>query len=167
MRHLPKIIGILVLSVMMYACGSSSLKNPQTKKEEPVVIANDSLEYEVIIFDIGFNNYLASQARPIGYYVIIFDIGFNNYLASQARPIGYYSQNYLENWNVIYVTNWNIRAQNPTRYNQDIYQNVIDYSSSIDYGMDVNYKLFNYFQFAQQKYKMRLDNEAGTNVRIR
>jgi len=145
MRHLPKIIGILVLSVMMYACGSSSLKNPQTKKEEPVVIANDSLEYEVIIFDIGFNNYLASQARPIGYY----------------------SQNYLENWNVIYVTNWNIRAQNPTRYNQDIYQNVIDYSSSIDYGMDVNYKLFNYFQFAQQKYKMRLDNEAGTNVRIR
>ena len=136
MRHLPKIIGILVLSVLMYACGSSSLKDPQTKKEEPVVIANDSLEYEVIIFDIGFNNYLASQARPIGYY----------------------SQNYLENWNIIYVTNWNIRAQNPTRYNQDIYQNIIDYSSSIDYGMDVNYKLFNYFQFAQQKYKMRLDN---------
>tara|TARA_R110000787_G_scaffold7747_5_gene26045 strand:- start:1233 stop:1622 length:390 start_codon:yes stop_codon:yes gene_type:complete len=129
----------------MYACSSSPLKNGKTIKEEAVVIANDSLEYEVTIFDIGFNNYLNSIAKPVGFY----------------------SQNYLENWNNIYVTNWNIRAQNPTRYSQDIYQNIIYYSANIDYGMDVNYKLFNYFQFAQQKYKMRLDGGLGAPVRIR
>ena len=39
--------------------------------------------------------------------------------------------------------------------------------ANIDYGMDVNYKLFNYFQFAQQKYKMRLDGGLGAPVRIR
>ena len=145
MRSLYKIIGVLLLSILMYACSSSPLKNGKTIKEEAVVIANDSLEYEVTIFDIGFNNYLNSIAKPVGFY----------------------SQNYLENWNNIYVTNWNIRAQNPTRYSQDIYQNIIYYSANIDYGMDVNYKLFNYFQFAQQKYKMRLDGGLGAPVRIR
>jgi hypothetical protein len=145
MRHLQKIIEILGLSILIYACSSSPLKNGKTIKEEAVVIANDSLEYEVIIFDIGFNTYLNSIAKPAGYY----------------------SQNYLENWNNIYVTNWNIRAQNPTRYGQNIYQNIIDYSANIDYGMDVNYKLFNYFQFAQWKYKMRLDGGTGAPVRIR
>ncbi len=115
------------------------------EKEEPVVIANDSLEYEVIIFDVGFNYYLNSQARPVGFY----------------------SQNYMETWNNIYITNWNIRAQNPTRYNASIYANVIDWDPNIDYGLDVNYKLFNYFQFAQIKYQMRLDTENTRVGRIR
>lgn len=145
MRHLHKIIGVLILSVVVYACSSSPLKNGTNKKEEPVVIANDSLEYEVTIMDIGFNYYLASQAKPVGYY----------------------TQSYLENWNNIYVTNWNIRARNPTRYDQNIYENIIAYSPNTDYGMDVNYKLFNYFQFAQQKYNMRLDGGLGAPVRIR
>lgn len=145
MRHLHKIIGVLILSIMVYACSSSSLKNGTTKKEEPVVIANDSLEYEVIIFDIGFNYYLNSIAKPVGYY----------------------TQNYLENWNRTYITTWNIRAQNPTQFDQNIYANIIDYNFKIDYGMDVNYKLFNYFEFAQQKYNMRLDGGSGSPVRIR
>jgi len=148
MRHLQKIIGVIILSILLYACGSSPTKDivqSKEKKEEAVVIANDSLEYEVIIFDVGFNAYLASIAQPIGFY----------------------SQNYLENWNNIYIINWNIRAQNPTRYDPNIYGNVIEYDRKIDYGMEVNYKLFNYFQFAQRKYKMRLDTGATNGVRIR
>ena len=144
LRHLYKFVGLLILSILIYACSSSPLKKG-TSKEEPVVISNDSLEYEVIIFDIGFNTYLNSIAKPIGYY----------------------SQNYLENWNQIYVTNWNIRAQNPENFNADLYQNIIDYSRLIDYGMEVNYKLFNYFEFAQQKYNMRLDSNLGGPNRIR
>ena len=33
---------------------------------------------------------------------------------------------------------------------------MIDYQQNIDYCYEVNYKLFNYFLFAQQKYKMDL-----------
>ena len=97
----------------------------------------------------------------------MFDIGFTLYLNTIARPLEYYSKNYLENKNNIYVTNWNMRVLNPTRYNSRIYENVIDYNPKVNYGLEVNYKLFNYFQFAQQKYKMRLDGGSGPPVKVR
>ena len=34
------------------------------QKEKPVVIANDSLEYEIIILDIGFTLYLNTMPGP-------------------------------------------------------------------------------------------------------
>ena len=73
-----------------------------------------------------------------------------------AKPEGYYSQDYLESRNTFYVTEWNNRVRSPLQYNRNIYENIIDYQSNVDYGYDVNYKLFNYFEFAQQKYKMSL-----------
>ena len=145
MRSLDKILGLLVLCVIIYNCNSLPIKNTSNINEKPVVIANDSLEYEIIIFDIGFNLYLNTIARPMGYY----------------------SQKFLENKNDIFVTNWNLRAMNPTRYDVSIYGNVIDYDPNIDYGLEVNYKLFNYFLFAQKKYDMRLDGGIGSPVRIR
>ncbi|WP_299617552.1 DUF6146 family protein [uncultured Tenacibaculum sp.] len=115
-------------------CNSTKTINKSTEREEPVVIKNDSLEYEIIILDIGFNAYLQSIARPVGYY----------------------SQSYLENRNSFLVPVWNARVNDPIRFNPNIYQNVIDYDANIDYGYDVNYKLFNYFQFAERKYRMVL-----------
>ena len=62
----------------------------------------------------------------------------------------------MEARNRAWVITWNQRAENPTRFNNTIYENSIDYQPTIDYGYEVNYKLFNYFLFAQQKYKMTL-----------
>ncbi len=106
------------------------------EKEEPVRIANDSLEYEVIIIDIGFTNYLNSVALPMSFY----------------------SDNFLATRNQFYVLEWNNRARNPTQFNGNIYENIINYQANIDYGLEVNYKLFWYFQFAQRKYNMRLSS---------
>lgn len=147
MKHLIRFVALIIFGTLLYSCGISSNKTyvGSKKTEKPVVVSNDSLEYEVIIFDVGFNNYLNTQARPRGFY----------------------SQNYLERWNNIYITNWNIRHQNPKRYDANIYQNLIDYDAKIDYGYEVNYKLFNYFQFAQIKYRMRLDTDLNTPDRIR
>lgn len=145
MKFLNVFFWLLFLSICFYACISLNLKENTLQKGTPVSIANDSLEYEIIIIDIGFDLYLNTIARPVDYY----------------------SQNYLENKNRIYVTNWNIRALNPSKYDASIYGNVIDYDPQIDYGMEVNYKLFNYFQFVQQKYAMRLDGGAGRPIKIR
>jgi hypothetical protein len=121
--------------ILMYSCGSSNktIAVRETTEEEAIVIENDSLEYKIIILDIGFNVYLNSIARP-------------------AR---FYSQQYLENKNIFYVSEWNRRARNPLRYG-GFYENTIDYMSHLDYGLDVNYKLFNYFKFVEYKYKIRL-----------
>lgn len=136
MKKLPQILGFLIVATILWACASSPNKTSSSEKEEPVVIANDSLEYEIIIIDPGFTAYLNSIAQPVGYY----------------------SQSYLENRNQMMVPIWNYRVQNPFQFNPNIYENIIDYDPNINYGYDVNYKLFNYFLFAQQKYRMRLGN---------
>jgi len=126
-----------IVSILFFSCGTQNQTTSsadETQKEEPVRIANDSLEYEITIIDIGFNAYLNRIARPMSYY----------------------SNEFLRARNTIYVTEWNNRARNPTQFNANIYENVIDYQPQIDYGLEVNYKLFWYFQFAQRKYKMRL-----------
>jgi len=125
---------ILCLGTTFFCCGAPNATIQKTQKEEPVVIANDSLDYEIIIIDQGFNLYLNSIAKPVGFY----------------------SQNYLEIKNNFLVSNWNLRVNDPLKYNPNIYENIINYNSHVNYGYDVNYKLFNYFEFAQQKYRMRL-----------
>lgn len=143
MKFIKYFLSITILSFFLWACGSSPIKKEKTEKEKPVVIANDSLEYEIIIIDPGFNFFLNSVAQPEGYY----------------------SQSYLENYNWIFVTNWNMRAQNPSQFNHNVYENVIDYQQNIDYGYEVNYKLFNYFLFAQQKYKINLGTRFSGRIR--
>ena len=70
--------------------------------------------------------------------------------------MSYHSQTYLQNKNRIYVSVWNSRVQNSQKYNSTIYENIIQYEPNVDYGLEVNYKLYWYFKFAEQKYKMRL-----------
>lgn len=102
--------------------------------QDTVNIASDETEYEIIIIEPGFNFWLQSIARPEGYY----------------------SQSYLENRNQLYVINWNQRVTQPSRYDGGLYELQIDYNSGIDYGYEVNYKLYNYFIFFQRKYNQRL-----------
>lgn len=100
---------------------------------DTVRIANDDLEYEVIIIDPGFNTWLYSRAKPRGYY----------------------SQQHLEVKNKLWVTQWNIRAMQPQQYG-DLYQMPIDYQPQIDYGYEVNYMLYNYLVYFQLTTGQRL-----------
>ncbi len=95
-------------------------------KGDTVRIANDELQYEVIIIDAGFNSW------------------FN----AHAKPRSYYSQQYLEARNRVWVNEWNLRANNPMRYG-GMFQMPIDYSSGIDYGYEVNYMLYYYLTYYQ------------------
>jgi len=106
----------------------------QQKVGDTVKIADDSTEYEIIIIDPGFDFWLRSVAKPEWYY----------------------SQSFLENRNQIYVTEWNIRVTQPQRYDPSLYEMQINYDPNIDYGLEVNYKLYYYFIYFQRKYNQRL-----------
>ena len=139
-------IAIILLSGFIWSCGTSNkaISNTteiNTSEQDTVRIANDELEYEIIIIEPGFNAWLASVARPEGYY----------------------SQSYLESRNRIYVQAWNDRVLQPYKYNPNLYGMQIDYSPNIDYGYEVNYKLYNYFIYFQLTYKQQL---AGFVPRI-
>lgn len=104
------------------------------KLNDTVSIANDKLEYEIIIIEPGFNSWLVTTAKPEGYY----------------------SKSHLENRNIIYVTEWNNRVLQPQRFDPNLYEIQIDYLQNIDYGYEVNYKLYNYFIYFQLKYRQKL-----------
>lgn len=131
---------IVILVLMIIGCNatknSSKLKSakPETnEKVDTIEIANDSLEYKLIILEVGFNSWLATQ-----------------------RPQGYYNQNYLEQKNMFLVSTYNSRVNQPSVYDPQLYPFQIDYQSHIDYGYEVNYLLYHYFLFFQQKYNQNL-----------
>ena len=130
---MKKLLYIIFIGLVIFSCGThkKNLIDNSNLPEHAVRIANDSLEYEIIIIDPGFDTYLATIAKPANFY----------------------SQSYYEVKNRFYVTEWNIRAKNPFRYNSSIYENEINYEFDTDYGLEVNYKLYNYFKFVEYKYK--------------
>lgn len=102
-----------------------------------IVLQNDSIEYELIVLDPGYSSFLAT-----------------------AKPIEFYSNAYYRLWNNRYVTEWNYRSSDPLRFG-DIYSNHIFYEINVDYGIEVNYQLYNYFLFFERKYGVKLIQRAG------
>lgn len=140
------LIGIVLVLSLFLSCGTSyktvgENSEINTTEQDTVRIVNDGLEYEIIIIEPGFNTWLLTTARPEGYY----------------------SQSYLESRNRIYVNAWNNRVLEPYKYNPNLYGMQIDYDPTIDYGYEVNYKLYNYFIYFQLTYKQQL---AGFVPRI-
>ncbi|RKS53255.1 hypothetical protein BC962_1504 [Gillisia mitskevichiae] len=135
---MKNLIYIFVLGLFIYSC--SATKNRDFNQQEvtanandTVRIANDSLEYEIIVIEPGFNLFINSIARPRGYY----------------------TQSYLENKNKFLVQEYNSRVAQPFSYNPNLYIQEINYDSSVDYGYEVNYMLYNYFVFFSREYNQR------------
>lgn len=131
-------ICILIILFTIIACSTAKTAIKESDKSlavnDTVRIANDSLEYEVIIIDNGFTFWLASRALPRNYY----------------------TQSYLENKNQLYVTEWNNRVLQPQCHNPNLYEMTIDYSPNINYGYEVNYLIYNYMVYFQNTYKQKL-----------
>ncbi|WP_028375778.1 DUF6146 family protein [Leeuwenhoekiella sp. MAR_2009_132] len=124
---------------LIYGCASTQTNkkltgnNATTTANDTVRIANDSLEYEILIIEPGFNTFLVSIARPEGYY----------------------TQNYLENKNRFLVIEYNQRVNQPFTFDPNLYPQQINYDNNVDYGYEVNYKLYNYFVFFSRQYNQR------------
>ena len=143
---MKKIAFIIVLIAIIGACSTpknnlASLPATTAVKGDTVRIANDSLEYEVIIIDPGFSSWILGRAQPRGFH----------------------SETFLENRNRIYVAEWNRRAMQPLSFNPNLYEMQIDYNPNIHYGYEVNYLIYNYFIYFQITYKQQL---AGFVPRI-
>ncbi len=136
---------LCVVLGLHFSCSSTQNKvqqnNKPTLKNDTVRIANDEIEYEILIFDVGFSSW------------------FNAY----AKPKGYHSQNYLETRNIIWVNEWNRRVLSPYQYKPEWYEMRIDYNAHTNYGYDVNYMLYYYLVYFQLTNKQKL---GGFSPRI-
>ena len=134
---------LLVVSVfafMLYGCDSTKMTAKKTDemalseaKGDTIRIANEELEYEIIIIEPGFFNWLVTQF-----------------------PEEYYEHGFLRNRNIAYVAEFNRRVILPTRFNPDLYQLQIDYQPGINYGKEVDYLLYNYFIYFERNYESLL-----------
>lgn len=111
-----------------------------TTQNDTIRIANDELQYEVIIIDPGFSSWLASMAHSRSYH----------------------SQSFLENKNRIYITEWNRRVLQTQQYSFNLYEMTINYEPFIDYGYEVNYLIYNYMIYFQNTYKQKLNGYVPT-----
>ena len=111
---MKKSIYIFLLLIFLVACSTQNQipttseeksNNLPTKISDTVRIANDKLEYEVIIYEPGFGSWLATRARPRNYY----------------------SEAYLKGRNRIWVAEWNNRTLQPLRFDPNLYEMQINY----------------------------------------
>ncbi|PWK19808.1 DUF6146 family protein [Xanthomarina spongicola] len=138
---MKSIIYILLICGLFYSCKTNQVKETTTTEEQLNVIENDTVR-------------IANE--DVEYEIIIIEPGFNTWLITRAKPEGYYEQSFLESRNKQYVDAWNERANQPLRYKSGLYDSLIFYDPTIDYGYEVNYKLYNYFIYFQLTYKQQL-----------
>lgn len=129
---------LAILSLHFIQCKSSNApildansKENNRTSSDTIRIANDSIGYEIVILDPGFNSW---------FYM-------------NAKPRNYYSQNYLEMRNQDWVRGWNMGIIGNRR---DLFMISIDYDSKINYGYEVNYMLFNYLVYFQNTNHVKL-----------
>jgi hypothetical protein len=121
---------ITILALAIWAC--SPVKN--ASKTAAVVSKNsqDSTEYELMIIDIHFDQW----------YQL-------NYSEAKDR-----TEDYYHNKNMVAVYTWNDLYRRG-KY-MEVIDSYIDYQPQIDYGIEVNRKLFWYFKFVEDYYGIRL-----------
>lgn len=121
---------MIFLGTLLWACSAQKGIVRVEKSEE--VTANDSLEYELVTFDGKFESW----------YIM------------QNVPSGFRSQEYYENWNRLYVNEWNYHSTQPGKSN--FFEYIYGYDPTVDYGFELNHKLFYYFQYVENELKIKI-----------
>lgn len=88
------------------------------------------------------------------YTVFIIEPGFESWFATHRKPIWFYEEYYYKQFNQLYTNEWNIRVRS---IDYDIpFYDFIDYNNAINYGKEVEHKIYWYFQFMMDKYVFKL-----------
>jgi len=123
----------ILLALLILSCGSlRGVSDAKTGRLgiKDTIPAKDSTEYELIVFDSGFDFWLNSRAH------------------SQHM----YSNEYLQNMNYQYVIAWNQRYARGDRR----VESYLDYSLNTKYDINFNYKLFMYFKYFEETNRIKL-----------
>lgn len=118
----------ILLTVFIFSCATAPRAlRPPAENVIDLTQKNDDEEYELIVLDPGFDNW----------YLTAWNVG-------KDRSVNYYRQ-----WNQQYVTAWNYKASQPhtSRY----FDTLINYDPGIDYGLELERKLYYYFRFVDSK----------------
>ena len=94
------------------------------------------------------------QGDTTEYEILIVESGFESWMVTNAKPRWYYTNDYYRNKNQFYIIDWNNRVLSSMHALP--FENRINYDPNIDYGLEVNYQLYWYFKFIENKYGIHL-----------
>ena len=121
-RVLIVFLGALCLSACVT---SNSVLVPRDKNL--VDLTEDQEEYELQVLDPGFETWFMTVWSP-----------------ANDRSLSYYTL-----WNSRYVVEWNYKATQPGT--SRFFNNMIAYDPSVNYGIEVERKLYYYFRWVDTK----------------
>jgi hypothetical protein len=124
MPTMKKLIFWIGVIMVVVAC-STHKKVVEIKNKTVEVATEDSLEYELETFDPKFETWYLLHDNP-----------------SQCR-----SQSYYEGWNKQYVSAWNANAMDQRK--SSFFETIVGYDPTVDYGFELNHRLFYYFQYVE------------------
>lgn len=108
-----------IFFLMIAAC---NMQQPLHKAATPEIKPEDSTEYELIVFDSGFETW---------------------YLLKKS-PVLDHSIEYYKNWNRQYVDEWNYRSGTSR-----VFGSPINYDLNENYPIEIERKLYYYFQYVE------------------
>ena len=114
-----------MVNTLIYSSGYSIQKADSSKAVKINSAGNDSTQYELIVFEPGYESYLISQPS-----------------------MEYYSESYYKTWNTLYVSEWNTRFTSNAF--SGLYENYIDYDPKIEYGIKLEYQLYYFFRYFEK-----------------
>jgi hypothetical protein len=119
MKHLA-----LILFIVTAGCASQKVVQKSTA---PKISTEDSIQYELLVFDTGFESWYTLKNSP-----------------ALSRSKGYY-----HDWNVRYVQGWNTKVMES--HHSEIFSDLINYEFYVNYPYEIEHKLFYYFQYIEQE----------------
>lgn len=112
--------------------------------------------------DVAVDMQDSAESDSLQYELETFDVKFDTWYAFHNNPSQYRSQQYYENWNRQYVNAWNHKATQPGK--NSFFEHIVGYEPHVDYGFELNHKLFYYFQYVERVLKIEIMPGGPKNI---
>lgn len=89
------------------------------------------------------------ESDSVEYELIVFDSGFESWYLTRSKPVNWHEQSWYEHWNRQYVQAWN--HHNLGARHKQLIDGYINYEPGIDYGPEINHKLFYYLMYVEHE----------------
>ncbi len=129
-------------------------------------IVNGKQEHDVRYIDPRTVESISMQKNAAGdvvtltvntseYEVTVLEEGYDTFL-KQQQPKEFFTEQELKSKNIPLVNEWNMCCNNPSQYDPAIYEAPIDYSPTTDYGLNVEYNIYMFLKYMNEKYSLGL-----------
>jgi len=88
------------------------------------------------------------------YELLVFDPQFETWFQINYSPAKDHSNEYYQSWNNQYVTDWNYHYM--AGHYSSVFENYIDYDDFVNYGIELNRKLYYYFRYVETYLKVQI-----------